>query len=154
MSGPSPNTLHARRMVSHSLLNGVSFALSRTQANHSSVSHDGMAGWSSCHMGRTSCMRIVHLHHYWIMVTGFVTCQTCLKARLVDEGSDFKLFTIRNLIIGQLVYGPCWTTRHVGDWQNVQQHRVDRNEIFIISVRILSISNVKNEILQWISFKS
>jgi len=34
---------------------------------------------------------------------------------------------------------------------NVQQHHVDRNEIFVIPVRISSTSDVRNEILQRIS---
>jgi hypothetical protein len=34
---------------------------------------------------------------------------------------------------------------------NVQQHRVDRNEIFVIPVCISSTSDVRNEILQRIS---
>ncbi len=117
MSGPSPNTVHARRMVSRSLLNGVSLLLSWMQANHSSTSHQGMVGWLGCHIRRTSCMRIVHLHQYWRMATGPVTCWTCLKARLVDEGLNFRLFTIKNLIIWQLVYSLCWTTEHVGGRQ-------------------------------------
>ncbi|CAK9208410.1 unnamed protein product [Sphagnum troendelagicum] len=34
---------------------------------------------------------------------------------------------------------------------NVQQHRMDRNEIFVILVRIASTSDVRNKILQRIS---
>jgi hypothetical protein len=112
-SGPSPNIMQARRMVSRRLLNGVSLALSRMQASHSLASPQGIAGWSGYHIGRTSCMRIVHLQQYSRMVMGLVTCRTCSKARLVDEGSDFKLFMIRNLIIGQLVCSPCGTTARV-----------------------------------------
>jgi hypothetical protein len=40
----------------------VCWTVSRTQASHSSASHHGMGGWSSCHIGRTNYMRIVHLH--------------------------------------------------------------------------------------------
>jgi hypothetical protein len=96
MSKPSPNTVHAKHMVSHSLLNGVSLTLSRMQTSHSLTSHQGMVGWSGCHIGRTSYMRIVHFHQYWKMAMGPMTCWTCLNAKLFDEGSNFKLFTIRN----------------------------------------------------------
>jgi hypothetical protein len=41
-----------------------------------------------------------------------------------------------------------WTRRRSA---NVQQHRVDWNEIFVILVRISSTLNVRNEILQRIS---
>jgi len=34
---------------------------------------------------------------------------------------------------------------------NVEQHRVDGNEIFVISVRVSSTSDVRDEILQRIS---
>jgi len=112
-----PNTVQARRMVSRNLLNGVSLALSWMQVSHSLALHQGMVGWSGCHIGRTSYMRIVHLHQYSRMAMGPVTCRTCSKATLVDEGFDFKLFTIRNLIIGQSICSPCRTTGHIGGRQ-------------------------------------
>jgi hypothetical protein len=138
--GPSTNIVHARRMFSHSLLNDVSLALSQMQASHSSSSHQRMVGWLGSHLGCTSCMKIVHLYQYWRMVMGLVTCWTCSKARLVDERSNFKMFTIRNFINGQLICSLCWTTRHVGGQQMCNNTmsmwtRYFKNKIWTIASR-------------------
>ncbi len=109
MYRPSPNTVHARLIVSCNLLNGVSWALSRMQASHSLASFHGMDGWSSCHIGRANYRKMVHLHQYSIMVIGHVTCWIGSKARLVDEDTNSKLFTMRNLMIEQTVRNSDYT---------------------------------------------
>jgi len=96
----------------------VLVALSWMQDIHLSTSSNEVDGWSSCHIGWTNCIKIIDCHQYCKVAMGAMACRTWSNTSWMDKNINFKLLTMRNLMIGQSDQNLGCMNLDVSGWHN------------------------------------